>query len=123
MRPADGILAFGDILPGDGGLPGQAERQFIIRGDAIGIRRVKVGFGGTVVGPGIPEESPVPFNGSAFTKVEVKGPPTFLVKAIHPDAVETGVPYEFRVDITNTGDIRCPLLQPRLERWSRRQDW
>jgi hypothetical protein len=113
IAPADGIISFGDILPGDGGLPGQAERQFIIRGDEIGIRQVKVGFGGTVAGPGIPEESPVPFNGSAFTKVEVKGPPTFRVRAIHPDAVETGVPYEFRVEITNTGDI--PALYSSLD--------
>ena len=105
IAPADGIISFGDILPGDGGLPGQAERQFIIRGDEIGIRRVKVGFGGTVAGPGIPEAGPVPFNGSAFTKVEVKGPPTFLVRATHPDAVVAGVPYEFKVEITNTGDI------------------
>jgi hypothetical protein len=113
IAPADGIIAFGDILPGNGGLPGQAERQFIIRGDSIGVRRVRVGFGGTVAGPGIPEENPVPFNGSAFTKVEVKGPPTFLVKAIHPDSVEVNVPYEFRVDITNTGDI--PALYTSLE--------
>ncbi|HEX2967344.1 MAG TPA: Ig-like domain-containing protein, partial [Syntrophorhabdaceae bacterium] len=105
IAPADGIISFGDILPGDGGLPGQAERQFIVRGDEIGVRQVKVSFGGTVVGPGIPEESPVPFNGSAFTKVEVKGPPSFMVRATHPDAVVTGVPYEFKVEITNTGDI------------------
>ena len=39
IAPADGIISFGDILPGDGGLPGQAERQFIIRGDEIGIRQ------------------------------------------------------------------------------------
>ena len=105
IAPADGIISFGDILPGDGGLPGQAERQFIIRGDEIGIRQVKVGFGGSVAGPGIPEESPVPFNGAAFTKVEVKGPPTFRVRATHPDSVEKDVPYEFKVEITNTGDI------------------
>ncbi|HIJ86427.1 MAG TPA: hypothetical protein HPP97_01945 [Desulfuromonadales bacterium] len=105
IAPSDGIISFGDILPGDGGLPGQAERQFIIRGDEIGIRQVKVGFGGSVAGPGIPEESPVPFNGAAFTKVEVKGPPTFRVRATHPDSVEKDVPYEFKVEITNTGDI------------------
>ncbi|MFH1029132.1 MAG: Ig-like domain-containing protein, partial [Pseudomonadota bacterium] len=113
IAPADGIISFGDILPGDGSLPGQAERQFIIRGDEIGIRQVKVGFGGTVAGPGIPEVSPVPFNGSAFTKVEVKGPPSFRVRATHPDSVEKDVPYEFKVEITNTGDI--PALYSSLD--------
>ena len=105
VAPADGIVSFGDILPGDGGHPGQAERQFIIRGDAIGVRHVKVGFGGTVAGPGIPDDSPVPFNGAAVTQVEVKGPPTFKVRATHPAAVQKDVPYEFGVEITNTGDV------------------
>jgi hypothetical protein len=103
--PADGIINFGDILPGDGGTPGQAERQFIIRGDEIGVRRVQVSFGGTVGGPGISEDKPIPFNGSAVTRVEVKGPPTFTVKVLHPDSVEADVPYELGVEITNTGDV------------------
>ena len=103
IAPADGIISFGDILPGDGGLPGQAERQFIIRGDEIGIKHVKVDFGGTVAGPGITEE--IPFNGAAVTQVEVKGPPTFKVVVTHPDSVTYNVPYELKVDITDTGDI------------------
>ena len=70
-------------------------------------------FGGTVAGPGIPDDNQIPFNGSAMTKVEVKGPPTFRVRAIHPDAVEAGVPYEFKVEITNTGDI--PALYTSLD--------
>jgi large repetitive protein len=105
IAPADGVISFGDILPGDGGLPGQAERQFIIRGDQIGVRPVRVSFGGRVAGPGIAEDKQIPFNGAAQTKVEVKGPPSFRVRAIHPDSVEAGVPYEFKVEITNTGDI------------------
>ena len=105
IAPADGIISFGDILPGDGGLPGQAERQFIIRGDEIGIKHVKVNFGGTVAGPGIPEDMPIPFNGAAATQVEVKGPPTFKVVVTHPDSVTVSVPYELKVDITDTGDI------------------
>jgi hypothetical protein len=105
IAPADGIISFGDILPGDGGLPGQAERQFIIRGDEIGIKHVKVNFGGTVAGPGIPEEMPIPFNGAAVTQVEVKGPPTFKVVVTHPDSVTANVQYELKVDITDTGDV------------------
>ncbi len=105
IAPVDGIISFGDILPGNGGTPGQAERQFIIRGDEIGVRQVKVDFGGSVAGPGIPEAKPIPFNGAAITKVEVKGPPTFKVQVTHPDSVKFNVPYELSVDITNTGDI------------------
>ncbi|MBI5016415.1 MAG: Ig-like domain-containing protein [Deltaproteobacteria bacterium] len=105
IAPADGVLSFGDILPGDGGQPGQAERQFIIRGDEIGVRPVDVSFGGSIAGPGIAADKAIPFNGSATTEVEVKGPPTFRVLAIHPDAVVKDVPYEFKVDITNTAEI------------------
>jgi len=107
IAPADGVISFGDILPGDGGLPGQAERQFIIRGDTIGINRVRVNFGGTVGGPLIPDDELIPFNGSADTKVEVKGPPTFKVVVTHPDEVAVNVPYELKVDITDTGDIEA----------------
>jgi large repetitive protein len=105
ILPTDGIISFGDILPGNGGQPGQAERQFTIRGDEIGIRHVNVGFGGSIAGPGIPEDKAIPFNGSAVTDVEVKGPPTFQVKVTHPDSVVLNVPYDLKVDITNTGDI------------------
>ena len=90
IAPADGLISFGDILPGNGGVPGQAERQFIVRGDTIGVRHVNVAFGGTVTGPGIPDDSPVPFNGAAVAQLEVKGPPTFKVKATHPSTVEAG---------------------------------
>jgi len=107
IAPADGVISFGDILPGDGGLPGQAERQFIIRGDAIGINHVQVNFGGTVGGPLVPDDQQIPFNGSATTQVEVKGPPTFKVVVTHPDEVVVNVPYELKVDITDTGDIEA----------------
>jgi Bacterial Ig domain/Bacterial Ig-like domain (group 2) len=113
VLPADGIASFGDILPGDGAQPGQVEKEFIIRGDAIGVRRVQVAFGGTVTGPGIPVDSPIPFNGSALTDVEVKGPPSFMVEVFHPERVEVGTPYELRVDITNTGEL--PALYASLE--------
>ena len=103
--PADGIVVFGDIEPGSGDEPGQAERQFIIRGDAVGVKRVKVNFGGTVGGAGIPEDTPIPFNGGANTSVEVKGPPQFLVQVTHPDAVVANEPYELKVGITNQGEI------------------
>src|SRR5262249_13453612 len=33
--PVDGIAAFDDIGPGDGEVPGQKEREFIVRGDEI----------------------------------------------------------------------------------------
>jgi len=113
ILPADGIIAFGNILPGDGNQPGQVEKEFIIRGDEIGTRQVKVNFGGLVTGPGIPEDKAIPFNGSAFSSVEVKGPPTFKVKVYHPDVVAAQMPYELRVDITNTGDI--PAMYASLE--------
>jgi hypothetical protein len=102
--PEDGIVSFGDILPGTPDQPGQAEREFIIRGDEIGVRAVRVNFGGTLTGPGIPDDSPIPFNGSALSSVEVKGPPTFLVQVTHPPAVVAKVPYELVVNIQNTGE-------------------
>jgi hypothetical protein len=113
ILPADGIISFGNILPGDGGQPGQVEKQFTIRGDEIGIRQVKVNFGGTIGGPGIPEDKAIPFNGSAVTDVEVKGPPTFKVQVFHPDVVVENVPYELKVNITNTGDV--PAMYASLE--------
>ena len=115
VLPADGIVSFGNILPGDGGQPGQVEKEFIIRGDTIGIRRVKANFGGLVAGPGIPEDKAIPFNGSAFTDVEVKGPPTFKVQVFHPDSVAQNVPYELKVDITNTGDIAAMYASLELD--------
>jgi hypothetical protein len=111
--PSDGVVSFGDILPGDMEAPGQAEREFIIRGDEIGLHPVEVQFGGTVIGPGLDENTAIPFNGSAMTDVEVKGPPPFLVEVSHPDHVEAGVPYEVTVDITNMGDI--PAMYASLE--------
>lgn len=111
--PADGIVQYGDILPGTGDEPGQKEREFIVRGDEIGTRAVKVNFGGTLIGPGIPDDEPVPFNGSAQTTVEVKGPPEFRVQVIHPPEVTANVPYELLVDITNVGDT--PALYTSFE--------
>lgn len=111
--PENGTVFFGDILPGDGGVPGQKEREFIIRGDEVGIHELTVDFGGTVSGPGIPEDEPVPFSGSATSSVEVKGPPEFLVQVSHPPSVVAGVPYELLVDITNTGEL--PALYASLE--------
>lgn len=111
--PLDGIVQFGDILPGDFETPGQKEREFIIRGDEIGIRKVRVHFGGTLIGGGIPEEELVPFSGSAETTVEVKGPPEFRVSVIHPPAVVADIPYEFIVDIQNIG--QTPALYTSFE--------
>lgn len=111
--PADGVAALGDILPGVGDIPGQALKEFIFRGDEKGIRKIRVSFGGKVTGAGIPEGEEVPFNGAAETSVEVKGPPSFAVKLSHPDYVNTGVPYEFGVEITNTGDT--PALYTSLD--------
>ncbi len=113
MLPADGVVSFGEILPGDGDQPGQKEKEFIIRGDEIGIRDVIVNFGGVLTGPGILVEEPIPFNGSAVTDVEVKGPPTFEVQVTHPDFVVAGEPYELEVKITNTDDI--PAMYASLE--------
>lgn len=113
ILPVDGVVSFGSILPGDGAVPGQVEKEFIIRGDEIGVRRVQVNFGGLVTGPGIPDDAAIPFNGSALTTVEVKGPPTFQVEVFHPDYVVKDEPYELRVDITNTGDM--PALYTSLE--------
>ncbi len=48
---------------------------------------------------------PIPFNGSAETSVEVKGPPTLQVQVSHPDGVVAGVPYDLVIDITNTGEV------------------
>ncbi len=111
--PSDGFISFGDILPGDGGKPGQKEREFIIRGDELGVRRVKIDFGGTVAGPGLPEENPIAFNGTAESSVEVKGPPSFLVTVIHPPQVFTNEPYNLVVEIQNTGEL--PALYASFE--------
>ena len=111
--PADGVALFGDILPGEPGTAGQKQREFIIRGDEIGRRPINVSFGGTITGPGIPEDEPIPFNGSARTAVEVKGPPAFDVRVTHPDAVVAEVPYDLVVDITNRGE--APALYASLE--------
>lgn len=113
VLPADGIASFGDIVPGDGGQPGQVEKEFIIRGDEIGVRGVRVDFGGLLTGPGISENAPIPFNGAAETTVEVLGPPSFQVEVFHPESVVAGVPYDLKVDITNTGD--APALYASLE--------
>ena len=101
IAPDTGVNTFGDIVPGGAGQPGQAERQFIIRGDAIGVKHVQVSFGGTIAGPGI--GTPVPFNGSAMSSVTVDGPPTFQVEVLQPYTVNAGVPYDLQVNITNTG--------------------
>ncbi|MBW1645589.1 MAG: Ig-like domain-containing protein, partial [Deltaproteobacteria bacterium] len=111
VLPADGINSFGDILPGSGDQPGQKEKEFIIRGDAIGTQKFTVNFGGFVTGPGIAD--PIPFNGTAEGSVEVKGPPTFQVRVSHPDSVEAYVPYDLVVEITNTGDV--PAMYASLE--------
>ena len=105
VLPADGLASFGDILPGNAGQPGQAEREFIIRGDEIGVRDVKVDFGGTITGPGIPATNAIPFNGSAMTELDVRGPPTFQITVLHPDTVYTNQPYDLTVEILNTGQI------------------
>ncbi len=111
--PKDGIVSLGEILPGNNGTPGQKAGEFVIRGDKIGVRKIAVNFGGLITGPGIPDDNPVPFSGSASTTVEVKGPPTFEVKVNHPDEVEANVPYDMEVSITNTGDI--PAMYASLE--------
>lgn len=115
VLPADGVATFGNIPPGNGEQPGQMEREFIIRGDAIGRRNVKVNFGGVVAGPGIPDENAIPFNGSAMTHVEVKGPPTFDVQVTHPDNVVKNVPYELKVEITNTGELPAMYASLQLD--------
>ncbi|MFO0689828.1 MAG: Ig-like domain-containing protein [Myxococcota bacterium] len=111
--PADGVVVFDEIGPADGDVPGQKEREFIVRGDEIGVRPIRVNFGGFVTGPGIEGDDAVPFSGSADTKVEVKGPPEFLVRVSHPDRVDALVPYELRVEITNAGD--APALYASLD--------
>ncbi len=113
MLPDGGVIEFDDIIPGDGTQPGQAEREFIVRGDEIGTLPVQVNFGGAITGPGIPEDAPIPFNGMAQGEVEVLGPPEFLVQVRHPDTVEEDVPYELLVDITNRGQL--PALYTSLE--------
>src|SRR5690606_31537652 len=109
--PQSGLAIFGDIPPGTGDQPGQAEREFIIRGDKIGTRRVQVNFDGFRTGPGLDE--PVPFNGAAVTSVEVKGPPSFRVEVIHPEEVFAFEPYDLVIRITNTG--QSPALYASLD--------
>jgi large repetitive protein len=111
--PADGVAVFDEIGPADGDVPGQKEREFIVRGDEIGRRPIRVNFGGFVTGPGIDDATSVPFSGSADTQVEVKGPPDFLVRVSHPDRVDAYQPYELRVEITNSGD--APALYASLD--------
>ena len=113
ILPADGVASFGEILPGGADQPGQVEKEFVIRGDEIGTKRVRVNFGGLVTGPGI--NDPIPFNGSALSEVEVKGPPTFNVRVTHPDSVEAGIPYDLTVDITNTGELTAMYASLELD--------
>ncbi len=113
--PADGVAAFDEILPGDGDVPGQKEREFIVRGDEIGRRAIRVNFGGFVTGPGIPEDAPIPFSGAADTGVEVKGPPQFRVRVSHPASVVQGVPYELGVEITNAGEAAALFASLELD--------
>ena len=113
ILPKDGIASFGDILPGTGDQPGQKEKEFIIRGDEIGVHDLRVEFGGTLTGPGIPMDAPIAFNGSATTDLDVRGPPTFDVQVNHPDHVTAGLPYELEVRITNTDEI--PAMYASLE--------
>jgi len=113
VLPADGIASFGDILPGTPDQPGALEKEFIIRGDEIGVKGVRVNFGGTVAGPGIPADDAIPFNGSAEATVEVKGPPAFQVMVKHPDLVVAGVPYDLVVEVLNAGEL--PALYASLE--------
>ncbi|MCP5058760.1 MAG: hypothetical protein GY937_18825 [bacterium] len=111
--PKDGLVRFGDIDPGEPSAPGQVEREFIVRGDEIGEWPVSVEFGGFVTGPGIPEDAPIPFNGSAETSLEVLGPPEMRVQVSHPDFVEAFEPYDLTVRITNVSEQ--PALYPSLE--------
>ncbi|MBP7149312.1 MAG: Ig-like domain-containing protein, partial [Acidobacteria bacterium] len=113
VMPQSGTVGFGDILPGDGATPGQAEREFIVRGDEIGVRPLRVAFGGHLTGPGIPDDEPIPFNGDANASLEVKGPPTFLVQVHHPPRVSAGEVYDLKIDITNTGET--PALYASLD--------
>ncbi|OQA75781.1 MAG: hypothetical protein BWY31_04679 [Lentisphaerae bacterium ADurb.Bin242] len=67
ISPKDGIISFGEILPGEGNQPGQKEKEYIIRGDEIGIRDVRVDFGGLIRGPGIEDGDAAPlFDASGF---------------------------------------------------------
>ncbi len=111
--PSDGIASLGVIPPGTDGSPAAAQKEFVIRGDEIGERKVRVEFAGKVAGPGIPEGEEVPFSGSAESSVEVKGPPSFLVQVEHPDEVVFGLPYNLVIDITNIGDT--PALYTSLD--------
>ncbi len=111
--PADGVVRFGDILPGTAASPGQGEREFIVRGDEIGDQPVRVEFSGEITGPGIPADEAIPFSGGANTTVAVKGPPTFDVRVFHPPEVLALDPYELVVEITNTGE--APALYSSLE--------
>jgi hypothetical protein len=111
--PADGVMSFGSILPGTPDQPGQLEKEYIVRGDEVGKRRVRVSFGGVITGPGIEATNAIPFNGSAQTELEVKGPPMFEVIVHHPDFVYTNVPYDLVVDILNKGER--PALYASLE--------
>ena len=106
-------MAYGDIGPGDGSAPGQAEREFIVRGDAIGTNGVQVDFGGVLTGPGIPADDPIPFSGTAATSLEVRGPPRLAVDLRHPDSVVAGQLYDLEIKVTNTDDI--PALYASLQ--------
>ncbi|MBK1631036.1 hypothetical protein CKO31_09840 [Thiohalocapsa halophila] len=113
MVPDGGLVAYGDIPPGDSESPGQEERELIVRGDAIGTHNVRVDFGGVLIGRGIPEDEPIPFNGSATTDLEVKGPPTLDVELRHPDEVVAGELYDLEVRVRNTDVI--PALYASLQ--------
>ncbi|BCS34833.1 hypothetical protein TBR22_A40590 [Luteitalea sp. TBR-22] len=95
VAPAGGAIVLPDIGP-----ESDTTGQFIIRGDLKGIHKVTAHFGGVITGAFLP--APVPFSGSASTDLEVKGPPKLDVKVTHPDYVTAGVPYELRVEVTNT---------------------
>ncbi|MHB8764512.1 MAG: Ig-like domain-containing protein [Deferrisomatales bacterium] len=104
-------VEIGDVGPGETG-----QAQFIVRGDALGTRRVDVNYYGFLTGGGLPV--PWPVAGSAATTVDVVGPPELGVVVRHPsnpagDDVVAGQIYDLLIDITNLSSR--PALYSSLE--------
>jgi hypothetical protein len=93
--PAGGSISIDDLSPNT-----QGSGQFVIRGDVVGTHTVTVNFGASVGGPLL--NTPIPISGSASTDVTVEGPPPLNVTVEQPASVTAGVPYNLKINITNT---------------------
>ncbi len=97
MNSATDTVNIGTIGPAQTGAG-----QFIVRGDGIGAHNVAVNFAGFLNGGGL---DPFPISGSASTTVQVFGPPTLTVSAVHPTHVTLGQIYTLTINVKNSSQV------------------